>query len=352
MGKGGMHITVITPADKHSRSGNRVTAVRWARILAALGHRVRLAQIYEGWETDLLIALHARHSAASVFRFRERYPAGKLVVGLAGTDIYQFLATEAETVLSVLASADALVGLHDLVSQAIPERFHEKLTVIYQSAKPLRRNEIRRYRHFDVLVIAHLREVKDPLRAAEAARILPASSRIRVLHLGRAMDASWEQRAHAEMEANPRYLWRGEVSHGRARAALARARLLVLSSLAEGGANAISEAIMTGVPVLASSIPSSIGLLGHDYPGYFPPRDHAALAELMLRAEQDPAFLAALEQCIRARAALFHPAREREAWKSLLTRLRGKDDGLQRIALGQDMPDHGSTPITQGTKLD
>jgi putative glycosyltransferase (TIGR04348 family) len=352
MGKGGMHITVITPADKQSRSGNRVTAVRWARLLSTSGHRVRLAQLYAGWRTDLLIALHARHSAASVFRFRERYPAGKLVVGLAGTDIYQFLATEAETVLSVLASADALVGLHDLVSEAIPEHFHGKLTVIYQSAKPLQRREIWAHRHFDVLVIAHLREVKDPLRAAEAVRILPASSRIRVLHFGRAMDASWEKRAHAEMEANPRYLWRGEVSHGQVRRALARARLLVLSSLAEGGANVISEAVMAGVPILASCIPSSVGLLGRDYPGYFPPRDHTALAELMLRAEQIPTFLAALEQGIQARRALFHPAREREAWESLLARLWGKDNGLQRIALGQDMPDHGSASITQGTKLD
>ena len=331
-----MHVTLVTPADKRSRSGNRTTAARWAAILRDLGHRVRTTQAYQGGATDLLLALHAWRSAASIARFRERHPHRPLIVGLGGTDVYRFLASDPPTVLRSLELADALVGLHDLVGAAIPARFRDKLVVIHQSARPLRRRDPQRPRGFDVLVIGHLREEKDPLRAAEAARRLPAASRIRVLHLGRALDASWADRARAEMAANPRYRWLGEAPNWQVRRALARAPLMVLSSRMEGGANVISEAVVAGVPLLASRIPGNVGLLGRDYPGYFSPEDTDALARLMLRAETEPKFLATLRRACAARAPLFDPGRERAAWHALLDRMQNQRDRLGRIAARQD----------------
>ena len=65
-----------------------------------------------------------------------------------------------------------------------------------------------------------------------------------------------------------RYLWVGERPRGQARRLLARSRLLVLSSRMEGGANVVSEALVEHVPVLASRIPGSVGLLGARYPGF------------------------------------------------------------------------------------
>jgi putative glycosyltransferase (TIGR04348 family) len=317
-----MNITLVTPAGQLSRSGNRTTAERWAMILRELGHEVRLALAYEGESADMLIALHAWRSAASVTHFRERNPHKPLVVGLAGTDIYRFLASDPETVIRSLELADVLVGLHEQVGDALPDRFREKVTVIYQSALALCRLPPAR-RSFDLLVIGNLREEKDPLRAADAARLLPASSRVRVVHLGRAHDPSWAERATAEMKGNPRYVWRGEVAFCQVRQTLARARAMVLSSIMEGGANVISEAVVAGVPVLASKIAGSVGLLGPDYPGYFLVSDTYALARLMLRVEQDSEFLKELRRCCDARAPLFHPARERAAWQELLARLGG-----------------------------
>jgi glycosyltransferase involved in cell wall biosynthesis len=102
---------------------------------------------------------------------------------------------------------------------------------------------------------------------------------------------------------------------------MARASLVVLSSIMEGGANVISEAVMAGVPIIASDIAGSVGLLGSDYPGYYPIGDSAALAQQMLRAEQELTFFEELCRHCAARTALFDPGRERDAWRNLLAGL-------------------------------
>jgi len=105
------------------------------------------------------------------------------------------------------------------------------------------------------------------------------------------------------------------------RRAFASTRLMVLSSKMEGGANVISEAVVAGVPVIASRIPGSVGLLGTDYPGYYPVGDASALARVLRRAEVDAGFLASLARACKARAPLFTPKREVAAWRRLLTSL-------------------------------
>lgn len=313
-----MKVSLITPARKHSRTGNRTTAVRWARILRGLGHRVQVATEYDDAPVDLMIALHAWRSAASIRTFRARYPDRPVILGLGGTDIYHFQQTDPEITHGSMELAARLVGLHDLVAEAIPEAMHGKLRVIYQSVPPLPRRLPAVRNIFEVLVIGHLREEKDPLRAAQAARALPESSRIHVVHFGMAHDARWAEAATAEMALNPRYRWRGEVPGWMVRRALARAPVMVLSSIMEGGANVVSESVAAGVPVLASAIPGSIGLLGRDYPGYFPVGDTQALTALLHRTETNPDFLDTLRQHCAARAPMFSPARESDAWRALL----------------------------------
>jgi putative glycosyltransferase (TIGR04348 family) len=313
---------VVTPAPKRSLSGNRATAVRWARLLRDLGHRVSVAERYEDRPADMMVAIHAWRSAPAIRRFRDRHPDRPLVVLLAGTDVYSFQRTDPQTIHGSMELADRLIGLHRLVGRDIPPRFRAKLEVILQSARPIaRRPPLRGC--FEACVIGHLREEKDPLRAAWAARRLPAESRVRIVHLGRAHDPSWAAAAHDEMVDNPRYRWLGEVPHGRVRRIMSRARLMVLSSRMEGGANVVSEAIAAGLPVIAARIPGSVGLLGEDYGGYYPVEDTAALARLMARAETDRAFYRALRRQCRALAPAFRPARERECWRRLIGALGG-----------------------------
>ena len=129
------------------------------------------------------------------------------------------------------------------------------------------------------------------------------------------------QRAQREMTLNPRYRWLGEVPVWRVREVLARSRLFVISSRMEGGANALGEAIVSGLPVLASRIPGSIGVLGDDYPGYFEVGGTQQLASLMLKCERDPGFLAEITSRCRELIPLFDPERERAAWVSLINEL-------------------------------
>jgi putative glycosyltransferase (TIGR04348 family) len=324
-----MKIIIITPVRASSRSGNGATSARWTRILRELGHDVRAANRYNGEPAELMIALHAWRSSNSIREFRERYPDRPLIVALSGTDIYEYIDSDPEPTLRSLACADRLVALQRLARRRVPAKFQRKVRVVYQSATSLRPSSGVARRGFDVAVIGHLRRVKDPFCAAKAARLLPAASRVRIVHLGA-----------AETKVNPRYIWRGDRPKADVRRLLGRARAVVLSSLSEGGANVISEAVAAGVPVLASRIDGTIGLLGSGYPGYFPVGDATALSRLLHRAETCPEFLERLKRAISRRADLFRPEREKATWKRLIREvMRRRPHG----ETARDAPDEART---------
>jgi putative glycosyltransferase (TIGR04348 family) len=319
-------IVIVTPSLAHANLGNSITASRWEAILGGLGNEVIVASEWTNESCDLLVALHARHSHSSIERFRKAFPgragrAGKpLIVALTGTDLYRDLRDDG-TAQKSLAMADRVVALQNVAAEDLDEETRAKLCVIYQSATPPERRPEPLEDCFEVCVLSHLRDVKDPLRAALAARLLPAESRIKVVHAGRALEPVWEQRAREEEQVNPRYQWLGEQNHDRVLELLARSRLLVLSSEMEGGANAIAEAVVCGVPVLCSRIPGNVGMLGLDYPGYFECGDTAKLANLMYRAETDGDFLGELQKAEVRLKDRFSPERERESWRNLLQQL-------------------------------
>jgi putative glycosyltransferase (TIGR04348 family) len=317
-----MKIVIITPQGPNSRTGNRVAASRWARLLRGLGHRVRVASDYDGAAADLMVAVHAWRSAAAIGQFKARYPDRPVVLQLSGTDIYQYIKSDPEPTLRAMTLADRLVALNDLAWRAVPKRLRARLSVIHQSAPRPPRPRRPSPRAVVVSVIGHLRDVKDPLRAAEAARLLPKESRVRIEQVGRAYTADWARRARAEMAANPRYVWHDDVPAAAVRRLLARSHAMVISSLSEGGANVVSEAAVAGVPILASRMDGNVGLLGADYPGYFPVGDTRALTRLLRRLEDDPRFVRQLARAVAHCAPLFRPAREAAAWRRLLASLQ------------------------------
>lgn len=317
-----MKILVVSPARAGSRHGNRVTALRWARILRRLGHRVSLGERYEGGRYDLLVALHARKSAHAVEAFRRAHPDRPVVVALTGTDVYRDI-HRSRRARRALQAANRLVVLQPLGVRELHPRLRPRARVIYQSVEPLHRGLRPSPRTFDVCVIGHLRPEKDPFRAALAARRLPAGSRIRVFQVGKAMNREMARRARAEETLNPRYRWLGERPRSEARAVLGRSRVMVLSSWMEGGANVVSEALVASVPILASHIPGSVGILGADYAGFYPAGDTAALARLLGRVETDRTFAARLFRECGQRRFLTSPRLEERSWRALLREIAG-----------------------------
>ncbi|MFQ5915617.1 MAG: selenoneine biosynthesis selenosugar synthase SenB [Nitrospinota bacterium] len=315
-----MAIWMISPANRRYWSGNRVTAERWSWILRELGHRVAVNGSYNGGRCELLIALHARRSAEAVLRIKRDHPDIPTVVCLTGTDLYGDIRTS-QRARRVLELANRLIVLQPLGVAELAARLRDKTRVIFQSVGRFKTLPKKAEDTFDVCVIGNLRPVKDPFRTAMAARLLPRSSRIRVLHVGRALSEAMDKRARAEVTRNPRYHWLGEKPRSQALRILARSRTLVLTSKTEGGANVISEAVAGSVPILASRIPGSVGLLGDDYPGYFPYGDARALARLLTRMETQPGYRERLQAACERIAPVFDPERERAAWKDLLKEL-------------------------------
>jgi len=319
-----MKISLITPAEKYSRNGNRTTAVRWARILRSLGHQVEISVKYNGRKTDLVIALHAWRSADSIKDYRNSYPNAPLLLALTGTDINSFIHSDPAPTLNSINSADFLICFHDLVFDVTPKQFRSKLRVIYQSAPALSQDRKPSVSHFDICMIGHLRNVKDPLRGAYALRSLPEDSRLRLIHLGKAHTKAWERKAYAEMKSNPRYVWRGEKSGWEVRKELCKTHLMVISSIAEGGANVVSEALVAGVPVVASRINGNVGMLGKNYLGYYKVGDERSLRRLLIKCENDKGFMQELVELCEVRSKLFNLSEEERRWKNLLIEVKRK----------------------------
>lgn len=315
-----MDIRLISPAAANSRNGNRTTAIRWRNILQALGHRVKVSQHYSGQSADIMVALHAWRSADAIQSFAGKYPDRPLIVALTGTDAYRFILSHPEQTLGSIQLADRLVGLHARIADTVPEEHRSKVHVIYQSTefKPVRKTS---KNGIKVCVAGHLRHEKDSLRPAFAVRALPTISRIQIVHFGKAHTPEWAHEARQEMAKNRHYQWYGEISQSQLRIKFSQSHLLVLPSRMEGGANVISEAIMAGLPIIASKIDGSIGLLGENYPGYFQVEDSDELRTLLLRAENSTKFYRTLIRACKARRSLFMPAREQASWNQLLTDL-------------------------------
>ena len=280
-----MKISLVTPAGPGTRNGNRHTALRWAAFLRAAGHRVAVSteDLHSG--ADLMLALHARRSHASIKSFSG---GEKLVVALTGTDIYRDIRTSVEARES-LELAHRLIVLQPKAREELAPRFRRKAHVVVQScATRLRHDPVKR--GFRVCVIGHLREEKDPLRTLASLNFLKDQD-LEVVHIGALLDPRLEPKTR-----DPRYRWLGGVPHARALRWLASSHAMVISSRMEGGANVVCEAIRIGVPVLASRVSGNVGLLGESYPGYFALEDERGLAALIAKMRKSNGFYNTLKR--------------------------------------------------------
>lgn len=324
-------ICIVSPALAQANNGNWQTARRWAQFLRTRYH----VDIASDWPAvpdastpsrasaspDLLIALHARRSAGPLARFCAAHPGRPNILVLTGTDLYRDIRSDADAQAS-LERATALVLLQPAGLAELPPHMRAKAQVIYQSAPALQpAARIAHPRHHDILMVGHLREEKDPRTFMQAAALVSAPT-ARLVHIGGVLDPALGEAAAAAANAVPgRYEWLGPLPHADTRQRLKQAHAMAICSRMEGGANVIIEAVTSGVPVLASDVSGNRGMLGEDYLGYFPLGDAQALAALIDKSINDPAWYAALQEQCAQRARLFTPEAEQAALLDLVDNL-------------------------------
>lgn len=311
-------IIIVTPYLAAANNGNWRTARRWADLLQD-NYAVIVQSDWNGEPCDLLIALHARRSHAAIQRIRASAPSVPLIVVLTGTDLYKDLPTSDEAQNS-LDLADALVVLQEDAMRYVPFKQRSKTHVIYQSARTLKTATKSRTR-LNCVAVGHLRSEKDPLTLLRAIDKIAPQQQLHILHIGAPLDAELANAARSLAARDQRYRWADALPHGLTRAAIKRAHVLIHPSILEGGANVIVEALTAGTPVVASAMSGNIGMLGKDYPGYFPVGDADALAALLEKCASDRNFYSRLNKAAKARAPLFTPAAEKKSLNKLVSEL-------------------------------
>jgi putative glycosyltransferase (TIGR04348 family) len=237
-----------------------------------------------------------------------------LVVVLTGTDLYRDIKHDPQAQQS-LVFAERLIVLQSMGLGELLEPLRAKASVLLQSSTP-RVTLSKTARCLRVVMVGHLREEKSPRTLFEAAALLDQHRDIFIQHVGAEHDPLLASMAHQTAALYPQYQFSGALSYPKTRQQIQRSHVLVHTSVMEGGAHVIMEAICSGVPVIASRIPGNIGMLGEDYPGLFPVGDARALADMLIRFRHDAEFVKLLKNHCALKVPLFSAENER---KGLLT---------------------------------
>jgi len=307
-------LVIVSPALASANNGNWQTAKRYRQLLKA-HFRVRLVSEWDGAQSDdVLIALHARRSFSSIAAWHAVHGAQDLVVVLTGTDLYRDIQHDSQAQQS-LEFASHLVVLQSMGLDELPAPFKAKTSVLLQSTTP-RVTLPKTKRCIRVVMVGHLREEKSPRTFFEAAALLAQQRDIYLQHIGAEHDQVLASMAHQTAALYPQYQFNGVLTYSETRRQIQRSHVLVHTSVMEGGAHVIMEAVCSGVPVIASRIPGNMGMLGEDYAGLFPVGDAKALADMLLRFRYDTEFEQLLKKQCALRAPLFSAEHEQ---KGLLT---------------------------------
>mgnify|MGYP006429063997 FL=1 len=314
-----MKVCVASPYPLSELKGNSVTTDRIVAMLNEGGVEARGSYGNDGEPADILITLHAIKGAPAVFDFKKKTPNGRVIILLTGTDIYQGLAEGSQIGGDALQVADRIVVPQEAAIRKLPEKVRGKTVVIRPSLDPIAVKATSSQSPFVISVVGHLRPVKRPFLTIETLAHHPEWSDLEVWQIGQALDAEMRKTAEFWMEEDKRYRWCGGLPREESLALCAKSSLTINSSILEGGANAVLEAMTMGVPVLASRIEGNVGLMGDDYPGYFEEGGMAKALEAIMHQRVD---LDEWSLLLADRLPLFSRVRESESWLELLIELK------------------------------
>ena len=313
-----MKVCVASPYSLAELKGNTVTAERIVDLLQGEGVEARTSHLYDGKAADVLISLHAVKGAPAIFDYREAYPEGKVVVLITGTDLYESLPAGSEIGNRALLEADRIVVVQEAAILRLPEEVRGKAVVIPASLDPIEIKADAEASPFVISIVGHPRPVKRPFLTIEEVAKHPEWKEVEVWQIGEALDEESFQEGEAWLKKDSRYRWFGGLPRMEALALCAKSSLTINSSVLEGGANAVLEAMRMGVPVLASRIEGNEGLLGKDYPGYF---EEGELGEVLGKIIGGGVDLEEWVRLASERLPIFSRETELISWLELLANL-------------------------------
>ena len=313
-----MKVCVASPYPLTELKGNTVTTERIVELLCAGGIEARGSHLFDGEAAEILIALHAVKGAPAIFDYRKKFPEGRVILLITGTDLYESLPAGSEVGHRALREADRIVVVQEAAIARLPEEVRGRAVVIPASLDAIEIEAEPVSPPFAISVVGHPRPVKRPFLTIEAVAKHPAWAEVEVWQIGEALDEGSFREGQEWVKRDSRYRWFGGMVREEALRRCAQSSLTINSSILEGGANAVLEAMTMGVPVLASRIEGNVGMLGEDYPGYFEEGELGDVLEAIVEGRVD---MQAWVELARARLPLFSRETESSSWLELLADL-------------------------------
>ena len=311
-----MKINVCTGYPLDSPRGNTTTAYRIVERLQQAGHTATALYTDTPPNADAQISLHVLKTAAASAHFAKNN-GGPLFICLTGTDMNGGFEQSPKLSEQIINLADKLVAAHPACLPQLPDRWRSKTVVIYPSVTlpELGSGPVPSAPLFTC--IGHLRPVKASHLTHAAIQRIPNADLV-AASLGNAYDVTDGQQALLNARQDARYQWHAGFDRKTALEWMKASLATINSSLSEGGANTVIEAIQLSIPVLATNIPGNRGFLGDDYKGYFETGRADQLAELMRRCLEQPDFVERLKTQLAQRRPLFSMERESEELSKLV----------------------------------